>query len=76
MNIPCGLIEIFVEDILIDVLHKENFLDLNRLIDEHGVCTLENFRDHINQYVLIRGILDQKKTALTKINGDSELVKI
>lgn len=76
MTMPSGLIEIFVQDLLIDELHKEKKLDLNTLIDENGVCTLENFRNSINQYVLLRGIIDQKKTALTKVNGDRNLVKI
>lgn len=73
---PLGLAEVLVDDFLIDQLHKDKSLDLKDLIEDKGICTLENYLDCPNQYILLRGIIDNKKTALTKVNGDRNIVKI
>lgn len=73
---PLGLTEVLVHDILIDELHRDKKLDLKVMIEEDGVCTLENLKDRPNQYILLRGIIDLKKTALVKVTKQKTLVKI
>jgi predicted ribonuclease YlaK len=74
MTLSCGLMEIFTPDYLIDKLHKENYLTIEELI-QNGICLLEPIKEFNNQYVLLRGFTENKKSALTRIN-EAELVKI
>lgn len=76
MKMPCGLTEVFIEDELIDSVYEGEKLDIQYLIEEKGVLTLQNISKHINQYVLLRGICDNKKTVLVKVDSASNLKKI
>lgn len=75
MTLSCGLTEIFISDFLIDKLHEEKYLNIEELIQQ-GICLLEPIKEFRNQYVLLRGIADNKKSALTRINNKAKLVKI
>ena len=76
MSTLCGLTEVFIPDHLIDTLHKGNKLPIEEIINEYGVCTLESYMYSCNQYILLRGIDDEKKTILTKVTKEKELLKI
>lgn len=66
MQFFCDLAEVIVQDTLIDELHREG-----KISSETVLAGLT-----INQYCLLRGMFDNKKTALCRLTSDNFIKKI
>ena len=66
MEFSCNLAEVYIDDALIDEVHNEGEIEVQHL----------DLQLTVNQYVLLRGLLDEKKTALCKMTSRETLKKI